>query len=134
VSDAPTGFTIDAREFLAGLAAYKEKATTAVGIALFFEATDIMENPNGARDQAPVDTTALRESGKVLPAAFEPDGVTVTLGFGDSAIKYAHRQHEELEWHHPKHGKAKYLEDPIDAAKDGFLDRIATRVKGYLGL
>ena len=128
------GFRIDARELVAGLAEYRIKIETAAGAALFFEATDIMEKPNGARDQAPVDTFALRESGKVLSPEYVKDTVAVTMGFGDSAIPYAHRQHEELEWHHPKHGKAKYLEDPLNMAKDGFLERIAARMKGYLNL
>jgi hypothetical protein len=132
MSGTDYGFKIDAKEFLTGLAAYRLKMQVAIGVALFFEATDIMEKPNGARDQAPVDTTALRESGKVLPPTFDVEKVEVTLGFGDSAIPYAHRQHEELTWRHPKHGKAKYLEDPINAVQQGFLERIAKRVEGVV--
>jgi hypothetical protein len=126
------GFRLDAKEFIAGLDMYKMKVAAAVAVALFMEATDIMEKPGGARDQAPVDMTTLRESGKVLPWNSEAGGVSVTMGFGDSAVAYAHRQHEELEWRHPKHGKAKYLEDPINAAKTGFLERIAMRIKGAI--
>jgi hypothetical protein len=126
------GFTMDAKEFLAGLTIYQAKVQEAVGLALYFEATDIMEKPNGARDQAPVDAGGLRESGKVLPAQYDFSSVLVQIGFGDTAVKYAHRQHEELEWRHPKHGKAKYLEDPINAAQPGFLDRIAARIKGVI--
>lgn len=128
------GFRVDAREFMAGMAAFHDRAVQAAAMALFEEATDIMEKPNGARDQAPVDTTALRESGKVLEPVISTNSVSVTLGFGDSAIPYAHRQHEELEWRHPKHGKAKYLEDPINEASQGFMTRVAARVRAILGL
>lgn len=128
------GFKLDVREFMAGLKAFHERAMQATAMALFDEATDIMEKPDGARDQAPVDTTALRESGKVLEPVTTANSVSVTIGFGDSAIPYAHRQHEELEWRHPKHGKAKYLEDPINEASQGFMERIAARVRAILGL
>lgn len=125
---------VDATDFIAKMEAFHDRAKEAAAMALFEEATDIMEKPNGARDQAPVDTTALRESGKVLEPVITTDSVTVTLGFGDSAIPYAHRQHEELEWRHPVHGKAKYLEDPINEASQGFMERIAARVRAILGL
>jgi hypothetical protein len=128
------GFDVNAADFLQGLKLYQEKIQKAVGLALFFEATEIMESPNGARDQAPVDAGGLRESGKVLPPEYEANSVAVTLGFGDTAIEYAHRQHEELTWHHPKHGKAKYLEDPINAAQPDFLERVAAQIKGILRL
>lgn len=114
------GFTVKTDEVMAKLLKFEQKAVAGAAAGLFDAANQIMEGPNGARDQAPVDTTALRESGKVL----EPDIsiksiVSVRLGFGDSAIPYAHRQHEELDWRHPKHGKAKYLEDPLNAAAEG---------------
>jgi hypothetical protein len=128
------GFRVDASDFIAKMELFHARAKEAAAMAVFEEATDIMEKPNGARDQAPVDTSALRESGKVLEPVITGSSVSVTIGFGDSAIPYAHRQHEELEWRHPKHGKAKYLEDPINEAMPGFLDRIAARVRAILGL
>jgi hypothetical protein len=60
------GFRVDASDFIAKMELFHARAKEAAAMAVFEEATDIMEKPNGARDQAPVDTSALRESGKVL--------------------------------------------------------------------
>lgn len=77
---------------------------------------------------APVDKGDLRGSGylaygEVLIARGQKTGQPVKvgdpqpntrdvaeIGFG---TPYAVRQHEELEWRHPKGGKAKYLEDVV---------------------
>lgn len=124
--------TVDTRSFQDSLKKLGEHALTMAGIALFEEATDIMEKPNGARDQAPVDVGTLRESGFVNQPVVEGENVSVTLGFGGSASAYAHRQHEELTWKHPKHGKAKFLEDPMNEARDGFDERVGKRINDVL--
>ena len=77
---------------------------------------------------APVDKGDLRGSGyltydEVLIARGTKDGKTVRVGNPQPGAKdvaeigfgtpYAVRQHEELEWRHPKGGKAKYLEDVV---------------------
>lgn len=103
------------------------------GAALFEEANDIMERPNGARDQAPVDIGTLRESGFVNAPLTEGDEVSVVLGFGGAASAYAWRQHEELTWRHPKHGKAKYLEDPMNESRAGFDERIGKKLEQMIG-
>jgi hypothetical protein len=41
-------------------------------------------------------------------------------------------QHENLEYHHPKGGSAKYLEIPLKAAADGMTDRIANDLKKWV--
>lgn len=56
--------------------------------------------------EAPLDTADLRGSGFT-----EVDGTTTTVGYTQI---YATRQHEELEYNHPRGGKAKYLEDPLN--------------------
>lgn len=124
--------TVDTKGFQDSLKKLGEHALTMVGIALFEEATDIMEKPNGARDQAPVDVGTLSESGFVNQPVIEGNNVTVTLGFGGASSAYAHRQHEELTWKHPKHGKAKYLEDPMNEARDGFDERVGKRINDVL--
>lgn len=88
-----------------------------------------------AINEAPVDTGTLRRSGTVtkggLPNAeqvFEDAQAGNEQELGrekgkESAVyvsfntPYARRQHEELEWVHPKAGKAKYLEGPFNRMK-----------------
>jgi hypothetical protein len=90
-----------------------------------------------AIDEAPIDTGTLRRSGTVtvgkLPDSARiyeaaesgnemkdafPDPVgkekTVYISFN---TPYARRQHEELDYEHPRGGKAKYLETPFNANK-----------------
>lgn len=57
-----------------------------------------------ASQLAPVDTGDLRGSGFT-----ETDGKNVTVGFES---EYALKQHENLNYRHPKGGEAKYLETP----------------------
>ena len=57
-----------------------------------------------AQELAPVDESDLRGS-----AYSEVEGLDGYVGF---TSEYALRQHEELTWHHPKDGQAKYLEEP----------------------
>ena len=90
-----------------------------------------------AIDETPVDTGTLRRSGTVtvgklpdsariyeaaeagneMKDAFpEPVGKekAVYISFN---TPYARRQHEELDYEHPRGGKAKYLETPFNANK-----------------
>jgi hypothetical protein len=61
-----------------------------------------------AIQEAPVEEGTLRGSGRVEPAT--PQNLTARISF---STPYAARQHEELDWEHPKGGKAKFLEDPL---------------------
>jgi hypothetical protein len=90
-----------------------------------------------AIDETPVDTGTLRRSGTVTVGEL-PDGARVYEAaesgnemkdaFPDPVGKektvyisfntpYARRQHEELDYEHPRGGKAKYLETPFNANK-----------------
>ena len=82
--------------------------------------------------QAPVDTGDLRNnctavvngsevykeqravSGGIIPA----DKVTATVGY---SLPYALRQHEELNYYHPRGGKAKFLEDPLNEKQSDYI-------------
>ena len=93
---------------------------------------------------APVDTGDLRGSGTAafgdnVIAEGDEDGnidivgtasrkakPEVTVGFG---VPYAHRQHEDLEYHHPRGGKAKYLEDPLKQNAKQYVRHIAEKVR-----
>lgn len=90
-----------------------------------------------AIDEAPVDTGTLRRSGTVtvgkLPYGEEvfeaaEAGDEMKDAFPEKIGKekavyisfntpYARRQHEELDYEHPRGGKAKYLEDPFNRNK-----------------
>lgn len=93
---------------------------------------------------APVDTGDLRGSGSVsfgdnVIAEGTKDGnVIITGRAGRSAkpeatvgfsVPYAHRQHEDLEYHHPRGGKAKYLEDPLKQNAKQYVRHIAEKVR-----
>ncbi len=105
-----------------------------------------------AIDETPIDTGTLRRSGTVTVGAL-PDGAQVYEAaesgtemkdaFPDKIGKekavyisfntpYARRQHEELDYEHPRGGKAKYLETPFNANKDKVLKMAETKVKKAL--
>lgn len=61
----------------------------------------------------PIDTGALRDTGKVLPVEIDAAGnITTGIEFGSDTVVYARIQHENLEYNHP-HGQAKYIEVPL---------------------
>jgi len=89
---------------------------------------------------APVDTGDLRGSGSVdfgnrtIAEGTEDGGIQeksriqqpidnpmATIGFG---VPYAARQHEELEYDHPRGGQAKYLEQPMKEQSDNYVKHI----------
>ena len=83
-----------------------------------------------SQDEVPVDTGALKASGRVRPetGVFTRAGeVYMELTYGGTAVEYAIPVHENLENNHP-HGKAKYLEDPMVRQINGISGRIADKV------
>ena len=84
-----------------------------------------------SQDEVPVDTGALKASGRVRPetGVFERGNeVSVELTYGGTATEYSIYVHENLESYHP-HGKAKYLEDPMTRQINGISGRIADKVE-----
>jgi hypothetical protein len=97
-------------------------------MALRSEAQDAFA---ASQDEVPVDTSALKKSGRVRPetGVFTRGGeVYVELTYGGAATEYAIYVHEDLEANHP-HGKAKYLEDPMTRQVNGISGRIADKVE-----
>lgn len=81
--------------------------------------------------EVPVDTSALKQSGRLLPDTGvyqKGNEVSVVIGYGGTALDYAIYVHEDLTAHHP-HGKAKYVEDPINRQRIGIESRIADKVE-----
>lgn len=62
-----------------------------------------------AQRRAPVEEGTLRASGDLELDVAGPV-MTATVSFN---TVYAARQHEELDWQHPKGGQAKYLESVL---------------------
>ena len=110
-------------------------------------------------DEAPIDTGTLRRSGTVTVGGLPPDSEAIyqaskrkkeggqrkshkkaflePVGTENAVYisfntPYARRQHEELDYDHPRGGKAKYLEDPFNRNKDKVLKRAANQVKKAL--
>jgi len=105
-----------------------------------------------AIDETPIETGTLRRSGTVTVGAL-PDGAQVyeaaesgsemkdafTENIGkEKAVyisfntPYARRQHEEIDYEHPRGGKAKYLETPFNANKKKVIKYAERKIKEAL--
>lgn len=87
-----------------------------------------------SRDLVPVDTGALKASGRVRPevGVYTIGGnAEVWITYGSTAVDYAVYVHEDLGKYHP-HGQAKFLEIPLVQQSYGLVDRIADRVEQVL--
>lgn len=71
----------------------------------------------------PVDQGPLKASGQVDDPVVKGNEVSVTLGYGNSAVDYALIVHEDLNAFHPT-GEAKYLEKPLKMALPGVKKRM----------
>lgn len=105
------------------------KIPGAVGAALRAEAEIEMTE---AKARTPVDTGALRGSGRVSGPDIETSAggsadVTVKLEFGNASVDYAFEVHENLEAFH-KVGQAKYLESVLTESAPHLPARIAKRI------
>ncbi len=110
------------------LAASGPAGVKAAARALRNEAQEAFAN---SQDEVPVDTGALKASGRIRPevGVFERGNeVYVELTYGGSATEYSIYVHENLEAYHP-HGKAKYLEDPLVRQVNGIAGRIADKIE-----
>lgn len=76
-----------------------------------------------SREAAPIRDGALRGSGQVTPAS---DSNPIAHVSFDTV--YAWRQHEELDWYHPRGGGPKYLEGPLMERAQELTDAIASRL------
>jgi hypothetical protein len=74
---------------------------------------------------APIDTGDLRGSGFV-EFVETTNGIGAIIGF---STPYAVRQHEELDYHHPQGGQAKYLEQPFKENTQRYVKHLADSVK-----
>lgn len=82
----------------------------------------------GAILDAPIDEGTLRGSNYV-EIQVDENSVSGRTGF---PLVYAAAQHEGIEFHHPRGGKAKYLEDEYKARIHEFTPTIAAAVERTL--
>jgi hypothetical protein len=111
-----------------------------LGQAMFGFATKIL---NESKKLVPVDTGALRNSGKVEGPTVDSNGVEVEITYGGAGIQYAGVIHEDMSLSHsptlntaitkkPRRGQAKYLETPVKANEDDFARDVAVRYARYM--
>lgn len=96
-----------------------------IGSALYREGLDVMKD---SMRRTPVDTGALRASHELQPVQGRGDETSITIQAGGPSAPYGLIVHERLDVNHPV-GEAKFLENAINAAKPGLLDRMAARLK-----
>lgn len=110
-----------ATQIAKALRAAKQRYGRALSASLRAEGEALLE---ASKAEVPVDTGELRESGYVKAA-----GLNVSVGFNAS---HAAKVHEQIEVRHDD-GKARFLMDPYNAAQDGMLDRLASKMKDKAG-
>ena len=107
------------------------KTLKTVGQVLYKEGAAIFEE---SQDEVPVDTNALRTSGKLGFPTIEGKNIVVEISYGGAAVDYALIVHEDLEAQRRNGKKAKYLEDPARRRLRGMDERILTSVRKAMGI
>lgn len=93
----------------------------AAGEALQSEAESILA---ASQVVVPVETGALKETGRVTQAEIAGGEIAVAVTYGDESVQYAAAAHETAD------GAAhKYLERPLRSALQGMKTRLADRIK-----
>ncbi len=87
------------------------------------EAEEILKE---AQDLVPVDTGALRASGKIIKEDSQ-GGVTFTVTFGNEDVDYAEIVHEDMLVYH-SNGVAKYLAIPFDRRREALKKDVRQRL------
>lgn len=91
-----------------------------------------------SKDQVPVDTGALKQSGRVVPLEV---GTAVTYGRDDDGDEtrngrptndYVAIVHEDFTMNHPNGGKSHFLMDPMFTSRREILEAAAEVLRGFL--
>lgn len=83
-----------------------------------------------AQRRAPVEEGTLRASGELEIEHDPATGMIVAVVSFNTV--YAARQHEELGWHHPRGGQAKYLESVLLERGNRYTAIMAASMRGAL--
>jgi len=102
----------------------EQKLPEALGQELYRDMVGVMLE---SQDQVPYDEGDLHDSGEVDRPRFSGSSVEVVLHYGSASVPYALVQHENLDYKHPRGGKAKFLEDPLNAWGEDGAKEVAQR-------
>jgi hypothetical protein len=97
--------------------------------ATMVEVSDILTE---AKRQTPVEFGNLKDSGVITELSTRGSHemeYQISFGGTEPSIQYAVFVHEDLEAKHPRGGNAKFLENPMEEAKKGMINRIASRIR-----
>ena len=81
-----------------------------------------------AKSRVPVDTGALRDSGRVEIEDNGSGPIRARITFGNETVHYAVEVHENIQAHHPRGGEAKYLESALNEEARLLLAAVVRRV------
>ena len=150
VSSLPKkGVTFDLKGLKAVEAAFSEKLKGITHYSLEATTDIVLDLTGRAAAEAPVETGALRGSGKgevnevivvkgiksedkvgrVEATGAKPPDRKIIKGVVSFSEAYAVTQHEMINYKHPKGGKAKYLEDPFKANMNRYIQRYKDGIK-----
>ncbi len=121
---------IDSRDATKRLTATRDRAAPVMGQALSARAQLMMA---ASTRIAPWDTRTLIQSARVLTPVVSGDSVTVTLGYGGAASKYAEVQHEKFPRKRKPGRTWHYLLDPVVEQSRDLPADISDRIARLLG-
>lgn len=101
----------------------------ALAKAVFAEANSVL---NESKKIVPVDTGALKSSGRVEPPQITGGGVSVQITYGGAAAPYALIVHEDPDARHKSGKSYKYLEIPARARRPVFVQNVKERFMLYV--
>lgn len=82
-----------------------------------------------SNSRAPVDSGDLRKAGFV-----EVDDLTVQVGYKPAkGYPYFTRQHEDMDYQHPRGGGPKFLENAEQATRGDVANIVARHIRGAVG-
>lgn len=121
-------------------AATNPTTLTALKQAVYGTAEAVLRD---SKKLVPVDTAALKTSGRVENLEVSTQGVSVEITYGGPAIQYAKIVHDDVSMDHspslltaitkrPRRGQALYLKTPVDAWKGRFVKSVVGRYSKYL--
>jgi hypothetical protein len=96
-------FRNNLRKLKGGLRAGVQRELYADTVAVMAESQEIV----------PYRTGELHDSGEVDRPVTTGSGIHVKLHYGSPTVRYALKQHEDLQLQHPNGGQPKFLETPL---------------------
>lgn len=121
--------TVDTTQVMRALEKLGASMATVAGQALREEAEIEMTE---AKQRTPVDTGALRASGRVSGPVVKAKDIEVRMEFGNASVDYALVVHENVDAFHAV-GQSKFLESTLVESMPHLPDRIGKRIKRILG-